>query len=206
MRWTLCLLALAACSPRQAATSDPGTLTGTVVAVDLSPLAYDGDARIDVRPDDGRDRVVVHIPARQNLCAATLESDLSSLSPGDRVEVRGAATRAGGVTPCESADHRFVVTERAAPQDGQGELTGVVTQIDLAPMAFDGDALIEVQTERGASRTVRIPARERQCEAPTQAIVDVLAVGDRVEVRGALGADGDVTPCAAPSHYIRILS
>ena len=121
MRLLLLSALLAACSGPDAPADDgrvvgttDGTYTGRVVSVDLSPMAFDGDALVDIRPDDGSARIVVHIPARQNLCAATVDG-LGEVAAGDRVEVRGAATLAGTVTPCEGADHFFRVVERASP-------------------------------------------------------------------------------------------
>ena len=120
MRLLFLAALLAACSApeapadgRTAGTTDRA-YTGRVVSVDRSPMAFDGDALVDVQPDDGSARIVVHVPARQNLCAATIDG-LGEVAPGDRVEVRGDATRAGTVTPCERADHVFRVVERASP-------------------------------------------------------------------------------------------
>lgn len=107
MRWTLLLLALAACGPRPSA-EDPGLVVGTVVSVDREPMAYDGDAEIVVRTDDGR-TVTVRIPARMNLCAAEGLARLDGLAAGDRVEVRGDVGPEGDVTPCTDAGHHLRV-------------------------------------------------------------------------------------------------
>ncbi|WP_412061838.1 hypothetical protein [Rubrivirga sp. IMCC45206] len=124
MRLLLLSLLLAACAGTgDAPPAADGTLTGRVVAVDLSPMAYDGNALVTVAPDGGGADVVVHIPARQNLCAATIE-DLDAVAPGDRVEVRGEAGE-GTVTPCTGADHVFRVVERATP--GREVVRGVYT-------------------------------------------------------------------------------
>ncbi|WP_412068869.1 hypothetical protein [Rubrivirga sp. IMCC43871] len=101
-----------------------GTLTGRVVAVDLSPMAYDGNALVTVTPDGGGADVAVHIPARQNLCAAAIEN-LDAVAPGDRVEVRGTPGEVGTLTPCDSADHVFRVLEQATP--GREVVRGVYT-------------------------------------------------------------------------------
>ncbi|WP_420456050.1 hypothetical protein [Rubrivirga sp.] len=120
MRLLLFCLLLAGCTgTAEAPPAGPAvdrTVTGRVVAVDLSPMAYDGDALVDVQPDSGGAPVKVHVPARQNLCVASIDA-LDAVVPGDRVEVRGAGGE-GIVTPCEGEDHVFRVTERAEPRAG----------------------------------------------------------------------------------------
>lgn len=115
---------LGACAGTGDPLADGGTLRGRVVAVDLSPMAYDGNALVTVTPDGGGADVVVTIPARQNLCAATIE-DLDAVAPGDGVEVRGTPGDEGTLTPCESADHVFRVVEQATP--GREVVRGVYT-------------------------------------------------------------------------------
>ena len=80
-------------------------------------------------------------------------------------------------------------------------VAGTVTAIDLDPWTYDGDAVLELATEDGPA-TVRIPARTNLCDAVGLATVGDLLVGDAVEVRGARGADGAVTPCVSAEHRL----
>ena len=101
MRTLLLSLVLAGCTG--SVQSAAPTVAGEVVAVDLDPWAYDGNATLDVRTEAG-ETVRVSVPARVNLCPATFGS-LSEIRPGDRVEVRGERSADGRVTPCAQPDH-----------------------------------------------------------------------------------------------------
>ena len=109
MRLPFLVLLAAGCAPPASppAGAPPGdrTVTGTVTAVDLAPMAYDGDARVDVETADGA-RVHVLLPAREALCPASYD-DVFGVAVGDRVEARGAVGEGGAVRPCTSADHFF---------------------------------------------------------------------------------------------------
>ena len=93
-------------SATDAALVADGAVTGSVVAVDMAALAYDGPGLIALDTEDGR--VTVLIQSSYNLCKADL-GPAFDLKPGDRVEVRGDAVEdyPGGpaVRPCASADH-----------------------------------------------------------------------------------------------------
>jgi hypothetical protein len=78
---------------------------GTITAIDLDPLAYDGDGRILVAQRDGS-TITVLVPARSNLCQARDLGDVGDVETGDRIEARGTVVR-GGVLPCASPDHFF---------------------------------------------------------------------------------------------------
>ena len=92
----------------------------------------------------------------------------------------------------------------ASPPVEGGVVRGEVVSVDLAPLAYDGDALVVVRTD-GGERTVRVPARVNVCEADLPAL-DALRPGVRVEARGEAGADGDVTPCTSPDHFLHVVS
>ena len=102
----------------------------------------------------------------------------------------------------------------AAPPDGDppgadgfdagATVRGEVVSVDAAPLAYDGDALVVVRTD-GGERTVRVPARINLCETDDLVTLDALRPGVRVEARGGVGADGDVTPCASPDHFLRVV-
>jgi hypothetical protein len=115
----LALLALAACSSPPEASGDPGSVTGTVASVDLTPLSYDGDAVITLETDDGETARVL-VAARMNLCAAAGLGLVGDLLPGDRIEVVGEATDEG-VRPCAEAEHRIVRASAASGGGGEWE-------------------------------------------------------------------------------------
>lgn len=100
MRTLLLSLLLAGCTG-SVQSSEP-TVAGEVIAADFSPMAYDGNATIDVRTDSGTVRV--EIPARTNLCQADFGA-YSEIGVGDRIEVRGERQPSGVVTPCSSPSH-----------------------------------------------------------------------------------------------------
>lgn len=114
------LVVLAACSSRtepppapSSATDAPvepsARLAGTVLSVDLSPMAADGDALIEVETAP-RQRATVRVPARMNLCEAEGLGLVSDLEPGDRVRVVGDAVE-GGIRPCTGPDHLLARAE-----------------------------------------------------------------------------------------------
>lgn len=81
-------------------------IEGEVASVDLSPMAYDGDALVVVT-SAAHGAVTVHLPARRNLCKAQGFDLLTELKPGDRVRVEGAVTGAADVTLCQDAADRL---------------------------------------------------------------------------------------------------
>lgn len=103
MRYLLLLALLAACASGDTTGDPDGLLIGTVTSVDLSPMAYDGDAVLVIDVDGSP--VEVRVPARINLCPAQDRIELAELSVGDRVEVRGSREADGAVRPCSEADH-----------------------------------------------------------------------------------------------------
>lgn len=110
MRPLLLLVLLVGCGPRSAVPGSGDLVAGTVVAVDTSPMAYDGDALLRLRIDTGQ-TLTVRVPARTNLCAAEGLGIVGELRPGDRVEVRGTADAEGNLRPCTEPHH---VLQRAA--------------------------------------------------------------------------------------------
>ena len=91
------------------------------------------------------------------------------------------------------------------PSDGPGEVTGTVVSIDREPMAYDGDALIELATDAGPV-TVHVAARMNLCKASGLSLIGSLQVGDTVEVRGERSVDGSILPCASSEHAIILRS
>ena len=79
---------------------------GAVASVDLSPMAYDGDALVVVTSAT-QGAVTVHLPARRNLCKAQGLDLMDELKPGDRVRVEGVAIGAGEIRLCQDVADRL---------------------------------------------------------------------------------------------------
>ncbi len=100
-------------------------------------------------------------------------------------------------------------TAESPPADSAGDtadrtVVGRVVSVDLSPMAYDGNGVVEVQPDGGeAVVAVQIPARQNLCRAAIDPL-DAVMPGDRVEVRGAPG-DGTVTPCEGEGHVFRVV-
>lgn len=82
---------------------------GSVTAVDLEPMTYDGPGRIVITTTEGKN-LTIEVPARMNLCAAkdTID-DVSQIAVNDTIEVTGDLTAEGVVVPCESMEHYLKV-------------------------------------------------------------------------------------------------
>ena len=83
----------------------PLRIEGTIIAIDLQPWTYDGNAIVQVDAD-GRGDVQVQLPARWSLCKAA-PVDVESLVVGMRVQAVGAAAGEGGLVVCGDAAHRL---------------------------------------------------------------------------------------------------
>ena len=73
--------------------------------------------------------------------------------------------------------------------------------MDLDPWAYDGNAVLLVDTSGGEVR-VEIPARTNLCAATNLGLVSELQPGDAVLVRGERSRGGTVTPCALANHTL----
>ena len=79
---------------------------GEVASVDLSPMAYDGDALVVVTSAT-QGAITVHLPARRNLCKAQGLDLMDELKAGDRVRVEGLATGSAEIRLCQDAADRL---------------------------------------------------------------------------------------------------
>lgn len=92
-------------SPAVPASATGTTVEGSIVSIDTSPWAYDGNAVIAIDTDRGR--VAAELPARWNLCQAGAV-DVEALRPGLRVRATGAADGQGGLVVCQDPTHGIV--------------------------------------------------------------------------------------------------
>lgn len=110
----LLLAALPGCVTRTASGTAlaPGTqagIEGRVVAIDTAPWAYDGNATVQVATQ-AHGIVMVHLPARWNLCKAP-PVDVESLAVGDEVRATGSVDVDAGLVVCERAEHGLLEIE-----------------------------------------------------------------------------------------------
>ena len=82
-------------------------------------------------------------------------------------------------------------------------LSGTVVSVNLEPMAYDGDGVITIETEEGATARVFVAARMNLCAAEGLGLVGDLATGDRVEVQGRVMGGTNIRPCEGDEHYLR---
>jgi len=85
------------------------------------------------------------------------------------------------------------------------EVRGTLTTISLEEMMVDGPARLTVAAVDGSTHTVLVPSMGLPLCAARANIADVssFTAGELVEVRGAVEADGAITPCSAADHYLR---
>ena len=93
-------------------------------------------------------------------------------------------------------------TPAAQPQAGHASsIEGRIASIDTKPWAYDGNAVIQVDTAERGRVAVQLPARWNLCKA-APVDVEALAVDMRVRVVGAAGGDGEVVVCQDAAHRI----
>lgn len=87
------------------------------------------------------------------------------------------------------------------PSDGQTSIEGTIASIDTAPWAYDGNAVIQVDTADRGRVAVQLPARWNLCKA-APVNVEALAVGMRVRAVGNAGAEGELVVCQQEAHRL----
>ncbi len=87
--------------------------------------------------------------------------------------------------------------------------SGVIATIDTTGAMVDGPYVITTQSSSTTDALViAVPSMGINLCSARLAIVDIstLKVGDRIEVRGALDAGGNIVPCEMADHYLRVVS
>lgn len=84
--------------------------------------------------------------------------------------------------------------------------SGTVVSVNLEQIAFDGPAIIMIETETGAQQEIQVSSFGLLLCPAQESIADVytLQSGDEVEVRGAVSAEGAIVPCESEDHYLRV--
>ncbi len=88
-----------------------------------------------------------------------------------------------------------------AAAGGAASIEGAVTSIDTAPWAYDGNAVIVVDTVAHGAVAVQLPARWNLCQA-TPVDVEALRVGMQVRATGAMDAPGELVVCQDARHRL----
>jgi len=84
---------------------------------------------------------------------------------------------------------------------GAVSVEGTIASIDTDPWAYDGNAVIRIDTQARGQVAVQLPARWNLCKAPP-VDVQALSVGMRVQVVGAAGAEGELVVCEDAAHRL----
>ncbi len=82
-------------------------------------------------------------------------------------------------------------------------VSGTIVDINLDPMAFDGDGVLTIETAAGATARVFVAAQNNLCAAEGLDLIGNLAVGDRIEAVGDAVGSTNVRPCESEGHYLR---
>lgn len=129
---------------------------GTVLAVDLEQMMYDGPAVITLKAESG-DVTNIAVPSMGlPLCAAYKNNnigDVSLIKPGDEFEVRGTVSENGAIVPCESADHYLRPTPLVV-EDFEGESDP--SRMNLSMKTWEW---VSVQYNDGRTITPKKPGR-----------------------------------------------
>lgn len=83
----------------------------------------------------------------------------------------------------------------------QVALDGTIVAIDTDPWAYDGNAVVSLQTAASGPMHVQLPARWNLCKSgPVN--VAALKVGQNVRVVGTLIAAGELAVCERAEHRL----
>lgn len=103
------LLVVAACSTAPSGSGalvvgEEASIEGSVLSVDTSPWAYDGNAVVTVATTSSG-AVKVQLPARWNLCKAQPHEGVQDLTPRDRVRAVGTVGEGNSLVVCAQPAH-----------------------------------------------------------------------------------------------------
>ncbi|MCA9361508.1 hypothetical protein KC845_03040 [Candidatus Kaiserbacteria bacterium] len=98
-----------------------------------------------------------------------------------------------------------MISEEVLPEDKLVE--GVITEINLDQMAYDGPALYSVRTPQNELYTIAMPSMGRNlCQAKDHLPNgDEMEIGDFVEVFGQLNEGNQIIPCESNEHYLTLV-
>jgi hypothetical protein len=88
-----------------------------------------------------------------------------------------------------------------AVADDAVTIEGTILSVDTKPWAYDGNAVVLLDTRSRGQVAVQLPARWNLCEA-TPVDVDALELGMKVRAVGSAGPEGAVIVCSDASHQL----
>lgn len=110
------------------------------------------------------------------------------------------------VVVCSAVIAGCATTAPATPlKAGQlASIEGRITAIDLTPWTYDGNAVIQIESDANGPVSVQLPARWNLCKAqPVN--TNALALGRRVRVIGTVGEAGEIGVCERAEHRLQLL-
>jgi len=84
-------------------------IQGQVTGLDISPLAYDGAALMNLYVDDGNE-LEVHFPSGESTCRADI-SILEQIKNGDRVEILGRMIHENIISVCDEGQYIKIIAK-----------------------------------------------------------------------------------------------
>ncbi len=96
-------------------------------------------------------------------------------------------------------------TAPGTPSPDAGQTLGIegkVVAVDTDPWAYDGNAVVTVDTAAGRV-AVQLPARWNLCKAKPPGDLQAFRPGDRVQAIGTSIAPGQLVVCQQPQHLLR---
>lgn len=82
---------------------------------------------------------------------------------------------------------------------------GRVRAVDTAPWAYDGNAVVKLDSDAHGAVELQFPARWNLCRAADIGDLQALAPGTRVRATGAVSAPATLTICEDASHGLQRL-
>jgi hypothetical protein len=95
-------------------------------------------------------------------------------------------------------------TPRPSTSDGTLSIEGTIVSVDTQPWAYDGNAVVILETPGRGQFSVQLPARWNLCKAPA---VDVpsLTVGAKARAVGTAGAEREIVVCGSETHRLEVV-
>lgn len=83
---------------------------------------------------------------------------------------------------------------------------GTVVSVDVSKVPVDGPGLVIIQTDTGLQAVIAVPSMGMGMCAAKDKIENYseFKAGDKVEVRGQVGAENMIIPCESAEHYLRV--
>lgn len=87
--------------------------------------------------------------------------------------------------------------------DRQVVAEGRVMSVDASPMAYDGCALVVLDSASHGPLTVHLHAGANLCRAQDLGLLGELRIGDPLQVEGLATRPADITVCQEPPHRLQ---